>query len=45
MTDVKLWLLYSKTCNHLTVHKKELRLNEKCYVKNVYRSYIHNIYV
>ena len=26
MTDVKLWLLYSNTWNHLTVYKKELRL-------------------
>ena len=26
MTDVKLWLLYSNTWNHLTVCKKELRL-------------------
>ena len=27
MTDVKLWMLYSNTWNHLTVCKKELRLN------------------
>ena len=42
MTDVKLWLLYSNTWNHLTVCKKELRLvlrmlSPKC----VYKSYIH----
>ena len=38
MTDVKLWLLYSNTWNHLTLCKKELRfvLSTKC----VYKSYM-----
>ena len=42
MTDVKLLLLYSRTWNHLTVCKKEVRVvSTKC----VYWSYIFNIYV
>ena len=41
MTDVKLWLLYSNTWNHLTMCKKnELRLIQKCYQQNVYKSYV-----
>ena len=41
-TDVKLWLLYSNTWNHLTAYKKnELRLVLKCYQQNVFTNHIH----
>ena len=46
VTDVKLWLLYSNTWNHLTVCKKRAQahlrmLSTKC----VYKSYIYLIYI
>ena len=45
MTDVKQWLLFSNTWNHLIVQKNELWFFEKCYsTKCVNKSYIFNIY-
>ena len=41
MIDVKLWLLYSNSWNHLTVCKKELRLGEEYYLQNVFTNHIY----
>ena len=48
MTDVKLWLLYNNTWNHLTLYKKKVTGSFKNVdQQNVFTNHIHifNIYV
>ena len=45
MIDVKLWLLFNKTWNHLTIYKKLLRFVKRCYIQNVFTIHIFDMHV
>ena len=47
-TDVKLWLEYNNTWNHLrfvTVVKNEIWLIQECYLQNVFTNHIYLVYL